>query len=714
MKPDNLASHPSQNDIDEVEIEVKFVGLNFRDVMVALGIMSNKNELGMEASGIVRKCGPGVKQFQPGDRVVISGPGVFRTHAVVFTSKCALLPPSLSLEDAASILVVYITALYCLMDIGRLEKGQSVLIHAACGGVGLAAVQLCQMVGARIYATVGSEQKTQYLIDNFGLARQQVFSSRDTSFLPKLMQETHGQGADIVLNSLAGELLQASWKCVAEFGKMIEIGKRDFMEHGTIGLKPFGSNRAFFGVDLIRLSEKPGFTDRLFRQALRLYEEGKISPIRPLAVVSGTDTPEAFRSLQQGRHLGKLVVKMPGTSRTGLMARFRYQVRLSPNASYILVGGLGGIGRIMASWMVERGARNLIFLSRSAGETSKDRSFIRELEVQGCTAITMTGDVAVMGDVRAAIHGCPLPVAGVLQLSMVVRDQFIPDMSHTDWQDTLSAKVTGTWNLHHTLTECNANLDFFVVCGSITGVMGNAGQANYSAANAFVSSFAQYRRQKGLPASVVNLGGVDDVGFLATQDIKLRERMRSGSVRLLSEQEVMDAFEIAIFHSSPRQSAKPPEPLRIEGNLIVGMSSTKSLADPSVRPLWGQDARFRFYDKLDLQQGPSHDKLEGAARLRNMLATLEKEPEILNDLSQKKQFVVETVKAIQEYSAFARGQTYHQVATMPIDSLMTVEIRNWTRRFLRLDLSLVAITKAATIEGLGELLFETMRSKYLK
>jgi NADPH:quinone reductase-like Zn-dependent oxidoreductase len=213
------------------------------------------------------------------------------------------MPSSLSFEDATSMPVVFGTAIYCLMDVGRLEKGQvcvtitrtecaitdmhiqSVLIHAACGGVGLAAIQICQMVGAKvsrrqgsivrtaklsflslfsaqIYATVGSEKKAQYLMDACGIPGNNIFSSRDTSFVRGLMQETQGDGVDIVLNSLAGELLHASWQCVAEFGKMIEIGKRDFLEHGSLSMDLFGGNRAFFGVDLVRLLERPGTRTR--------------------------------------------------------------------------------------------------------------------------------------------------------------------------------------------------------------------------------------------------------------------------------------------------------------------------------------------------------------------------------------------------------------------------------------------------------------------
>lgn len=290
-------------------------------------------------------------------------------------------------------------------------------------------------------------------------------------------------------------------------------------------------------------------------------------------------------------------------------------------------------------------------------------------------------------------------------------------MAHSDWKEGLSAKVAGTWNLHEALTGHDSRLQFFVVCGSIAGVMGNAGQANYSSANAFLTSFTQYRLRAGLPASVVNLGAVNDIGHLAVQDQKLRDRMFAGHVRLLSEQEVLDAFEIAMLECQP--SSKPAkessdEILRVRNDVIMGMRSTKSLADPSVRPLWGRDARFSVYANLRINKQPLSKDLETIEGLQQELAACEKNPDRLKDPAFPKRIVREVIRSIQEYSNFARGQDYAQVAALPIDSLMTVEFRNWSRRYFNLNLPLTAIAKAGTVEGFAELVVEWLRSKYLK
>lgn len=221
-----------------------------------MGIVdSNIGNLGLEASGVVRQTGPNTKELTPGDRVFVFGGGCFSTGIIISEKLCVKIPESLSFEDAATMPCVFSTVIHGLLDVGRLSEGDSVLIHSACGGVGLAAIQLCKMIGAEIYCTVGSEEKVQYLESTFGISREHIFNSRDASFLPDVLKATHGRGVDVVLNSLSGELLHASWNCVAEFGKMIEIGKRDLIGNGKLALEVFEFNRSYHGVDLGRLIE---------------------------------------------------------------------------------------------------------------------------------------------------------------------------------------------------------------------------------------------------------------------------------------------------------------------------------------------------------------------------------------------------------------------------------------------------------------------------
>ncbi|KAL8864761.1 MAG: hypothetical protein Q9198_009658 [Flavoplaca austrocitrina] len=244
---------------DEIEVDPRAVGLNFKDILVCMGLVdAAKDGIGLEGAGIVRNTGADVRNFKIGDRVIVFEHGCFSTRMAILAKLCAKIPDGLSFEEAATIPCVYSTVIHSLLTIGGLQKGQTVLIHSACGGVGLAAIQICKMQDAHIFATVGNDDKKQYLINAFGIPHDHIFNSRSEAFLADIKRATNNRGVDIVLNSLSGELLHASWKCVAEHGKMLEIGKRDFIGRGLLSMDLFEANRAFFGIDLARLGvERP-------------------------------------------------------------------------------------------------------------------------------------------------------------------------------------------------------------------------------------------------------------------------------------------------------------------------------------------------------------------------------------------------------------------------------------------------------------------------
>ena len=222
--------------------------------MVGLGMLPAKGELGLEGSGVVRRVGSEVKHLQTAERVIFLATPAFSTRIIVPAALVVAIPTDLSLEQAATVGCAYVTAAYCLMNVGRLEKGQTVLIHSAAGGVGIAAIMLCQMLGVEVFATVGNLEKAQYLTQRFGIPKEKIFNSRTASFAAKLLKKTQGQGVDLVLNSLAGDLLLASWDCVAEGGMMVEIGKRDLMGHAMLPMDKFLANRSFVGVDILTLA----------------------------------------------------------------------------------------------------------------------------------------------------------------------------------------------------------------------------------------------------------------------------------------------------------------------------------------------------------------------------------------------------------------------------------------------------------------------------
>lgn len=392
--------------------------------MIVMGFLGDTSELGFEGSGIVRRVGSSVEHIKVGDRVTAIAAGLFGTRKVVPAASCQAIHGQMSLEDAAATSCIFATAIYCLITVGNLRKGQSVLIHSACGGVGLAAIQVCRMIGAEIYTTVGTSEKVNYLTDTVGIPAEHIFDSRSTSFLHGVLKKTNGRGVDLVLNSLSGELLHASWKCVAKFGKMVEIGKRDLMGHGKLEMDRFLDNRSFIGVDLSVIGpDSQEAMGGLVEQFTEYFQQGKLTPIRPVVVYDAADVVKAFRHMQTGHHIGKIIVRMPEDPNTLPITKIHDTTPLfRPDASYLLVGGLGGLGRAISTWMVEKGARNFIFLSRSGGKSPEAQAFIKDLENGNMgSATVVTGDVSNIEDIQRALSAAKRPIAGVLQMSMVLK-----------------------------------------------------------------------------------------------------------------------------------------------------------------------------------------------------------------------------------------------------------------------------------------------------
>ncbi|EFE33181.1 uncharacterized protein ARB_07933 [Trichophyton benhamiae CBS 112371] len=664
---------------DEIEVDMHYIGLNFRDVMVATGLFGDPKEFGIEGSGIVRRVASGVVDFKPGDRVFVLATGAFRTRVVKPAHTVLPILDTMALEDAATIPCVYLTSIMCLETFSRVREGE-----------------VCKKIGAQIFATVGNEEKVQYLVNEFGIPRHHIFNSRNADFLPGIMRETGGRGVDVVLNSLSGKLLHTSWQCVAPFGKMVELGKRDFLSNGRLDMAPMMENRSFIGFDL-------GHWINADHGILR--HQGSLKPIQPIKVYDAADVSEAFRYMQQGTHMGKIVIRLPQDLSAIPLAGVKAPVEFSPDVSYLLVGGLGGLGRSISAWMVEQGARHLVYLSRTAGQTDKDRAFIRELEDQGCHAVCVAGSVVNIADVRSAIAQCPKPLAGVFQLSTVLKDRTFSKMSYEDWTTCLNTKVQGTWNLHEALQN-EKDLEFLVLFGSVSGVCGNVGQANYAAANGFLTSFTQYRRQLGLPASVLELGIVDEIGMASENEAAL-QNARSTSLRLIYENELIEGVRLAIYQCRN----PPPADSLTSSSSIIGLGNTKPLTEPGVRPLWARDARFALYSNL---AGNGNDGTAGEANngVKLLLSKIGQSASYLNTEESKSILQGVLGMMVRQSMAHTQDMDEDELAGVNIDSLTVIEMRNWFRRNMGLEISLAEIGKAGVVGNLAETIHGLMKVKY--
>ncbi|KAH6699034.1 iterative type I polyketide synthase [Leptodontidium sp. MPI-SDFR-AT-0119] len=532
----------------QVEIDIKAVGLNFRDLMIAMG-EHMAYSLGNEAAGLITRVGSAVTKFKPGDRVVylcgLESTGCFHTFGRVDQNVVVHIPESISYEIAAGLPCVYATVIYGLVDAGRLLKGEKILIHAAAGGVGQAAINYSKYVGAEIFCTVSTPEKRKLLMDEYDIPEDHIFSSRDLSFVKGIMRMTNNKGVDVVLNSLAGEALRRSWDLLAPFGRFVEIGKKDAQLNGKVELHPFLRNVTMTSVELpTMMRHRPELIARLTQDTVRLYAEGHIKEAKPTTVMNFSQIEEGLRILQSGKGVGKMIFVPSPEDVVPLVQQQLLEYRLKPDATYIIAGGLGGIGRSLGSGMVGKGARNLVFLSRSGKITDAVQEMVTRLESEGCNVCIFTCDVSDKARVAEVLEECKAklpPIKGCIQGAMTLRDGMFENMSYEAFQTAVKPKVQGSWNLHELLPH---NMDFYVLLSSATGVLGNRSQSNYAAGNTYQDALARHRHTLGLPAATIDLGTVLSVGYVAENREKTHMAKHLGTVlEVLREDEIHTLIE---------------------------------------------------------------------------------------------------------------------------------------------------------------------------
>lgn len=718
-----------------VEVRIHSAGLNFKDVLVAMGVESVLDDdsgatppLGVEASGVVTAVGPGVTRVREGDRVMLFAPraGCFSASVRVAETLCARIPPGTSLAAAAGMPCVFATVVRALLHKADLQPNQTILVHSAAGGVGLAAVQLARHLGACVLATAGTPAKRAFLRDAAGIDPSRIFSSRDgDDFVAGVMRATAGRGADVVLSSLPGELLRASWRCVAPGGTLVDIGKR---ERGTkMCLEPLDDNRAFVGIDLSRLAGRD--VARLLDEVVDLHRRGAIAPIEPSQTFPCSDVAGAFRCLAKGTQVGKIVVDFADEHLLVPAPQPPPDPTFRPDRVYVIAGGIAGLGASIARWLAHHGARNLAILSRSAGRSAHDAAILAELRGAGCAVRAYACDVTDEAGVRAVLAGISRShrIGGVVHLAMVLADVELSRLTPREWHAAAGPKVGGTWNLHRALDALDGGEDFFVLVGSMFGVTGRAGQANYAAANAFLDSFAQYRRGLGLPCSVLDVGPVEDVGTLARKR-ELRGAMGSAGARFLTEQDVLDGLQLAIARSRADDddddvAAGDGRPFRSEAQLGIGFRCTLPLDHPQNSVVWKRDPRMVFYSHVDDQDDRDRGGRDAAAGTSSMLSDfvsrVRDAPAEL-DATASATFlgreiarrVLTSLMMADDDGSRADASVSMSLASLGMDSLMTIEVRNWWRSVFGVDVSLLQLTSAPNFEHLGKLAARQMKERF--
>jgi zearalenone synthase (highly reducing iterative type I polyketide synthase) len=609
------------------------------------------------------------------------------------------IPDSMSFEEAAAVPVVHTTAYYAFVSVAKLRRGQSVLIHAAAGGVGQAAIQLAKYLGLVIYVTVGTEDKRTLIIEQYNIPKDHIFNSRDASFVKGISRITGGRGVDCVLNSLSGELLRASWDCLAKFGTFIEIGLRDITNNMRLDMRPFRKSTSFTFINSHTLFEEdPAALGEMLNETFKLMEKGILRTPSPMVVYPIGQVVDAFRTMQQGKHRGKLVLSFPDDAQAPVLRKAKDSLKLNPEATYLFVGGLGGLGRSLAKEFVACGARNIAFLSRSGDTTPQAKAVIDELAGQGIQVKAYRGDISDETSFLAAMEQCSQhlpPIKGVIQMAMVLRDIVFEKMSYEEWTVPVRPKVQGTWNLHKYFGH-ERPLDFMIICSSSSGIYGYPSQAQYAAGNTYQDALAHYRRSQGLKAISVNLGIMRDVGVLA-------ETGTSGNIKLWEEvlgirEPAFHALMKSLINQQHRGSQEDCPVQVCTGLGTADIMATHGLA----RPEYFNDPRFGPLAVTSVAVAASAECQGSAVSLAARLSqatSKEQATEIITEA-----LVHKTADILQmPTSEVDPGRPLYRYG---VDSLVALEVRNWITREMKANMALLEILAAVPIESFASKIAE--------
>ncbi|KAI1276492.1 fatty acid synthase S-acetyltransferase [Xylaria sp. FL0933] len=652
---------------DEIEIKAEAWGLSFRDIFVALGRLENDG-IGIDCSGTVTQLGAACDSsgIQVGDRVLMCSPGCMRSFPRAQASAVVKLPNSLSFEVAAAIVNPAVTSYYCLVEVARLQKGESVLIHSAAGSTGQVAVLLAKSIGALVFATVGSDFKKQLMMDKFGIPAENIFNSRNTSFRQGVMRMTQGRGVDVALNSLAGDGLLASWECMAPFGRYIEIGKADITTNSPLPMANFARNVSFHAVDLWHIAQNnPTLLGRVLKGAMRLINQEAISPPTPLHIYALSDVEKAFRYLQSGNNTGRAVIQIDSSS---VVQKYRTREpswRFDKNASYLISGGLGGLGRTIIRWMIRKGARNLIVLSRSGPSSQPAAEIISESEHEGAHIVAPCCDVSNLDSLLPVLRDCARtmpPIKGCINAAMVLEDAVFENMTHPQWKRTIQSKVDTSWNLHQCLPD---NLDFFIQLASLAGIYGSIAQSNYAAGCSFQDSLAHYRITRGQKAVSFDLGWMSASGIVAENEKYQRQREHAGDMHKISDQELLALLDIYCDPNLPVLSES-------KSQILVGVMTPADQLEAGMSDLGPAQRRplFAGFSRRHDHTNAPTEREETPATLFKLATThLDRAKCVIKALTERLGHAlsidpadIDISKALSEYG---------------VDSLMAVELRNW-------------------------------------
>ncbi|KAK3690558.1 hypothetical protein B0T22DRAFT_516168 [Podospora appendiculata] len=639
-------------------------------------------------SGKITRVGSKVSHVTVGSRVCALAEGVFGTHARAKATSVVDIPATLSVEAAASIPVTFCAAHYALTEIARLLPDERILIQLS-GPVGVAAVELARSLGANTYVLIQTDAERD-AARRIGVARDRVLDARSIYLHRQLEEATGGEGMEVIL-TVSGSKSNKAWECLADFGRFVEIRTSDAHQSSRPEL---GSNATFTSVNVVSIaSSRPRAMEKTLKAVMESFASGSTQPPTKSTIFPVSELAKGLEMVHHGSV--HPVVIIAGANEQVKATHRKSESIFRRDGTHIIVGGTGGLGRSMAKYMINHGARTIVLLSRSGGGKDTVDQLHSEIKCPDANILVKKCDASDAAQFQALVKDCVKtlpPICGVIHAAMVLRDVLLEGMTIDDYTHVITPKVAGTWNVHNTLEESHLKLDYFVVLSSAAGILGSRGQSAYAAANTFLDAFVEFRNRAGLPATSLDLSAVTGAGYLAENATRSEDILRNFN-ETVSESEVL-----ALLSAAVRGGCSP--------QVLTGLKLHLGTTDGQW-PYYAADARFTHLKAACLalaeKEGlvpkavTSPGNAFRAAKTDDEAASIAAEG-ILQKLSE-----VLTI-------AVADLDVARNITSYGLDSLTAIELRNWIAKELRSNLQILELLSSGTVNDLAKLIVAKTRA----
>ncbi|KAK9782215.1 putative polyketide synthase [Seiridium cardinale] len=714
---------------DHVEISVKAVGLNARDLQSISGNVETSSDTTCTSqyAGVITRVGTDVKTLVPGDRVVAMARGYFATREHAAESACHKLNDDEDFNTMASLPLPLSTAIYAVRERARLEANESILVVCDSSNHGavaeLAAIRIAQQVGAQVFAICARSKRQEQLLQELDLPQDHVFTANDANLGARIAQITGHRGVDVIVSftddGLPADMLASTniGAICADCARLVHVGPGGSGLMDVLVLDPTILRRNItlstfdFGSLIARPTQQgQSLRRRLLADAIALYRGGGLDGITfPSRVWDVSDVKETFRALaskkEETHHHGGAVVSLENEESVVPVMPIKYDTKMSPDKTYLLIGCLGGLGRSMSKWMLSRGARKFVFMGRSGTDKAPARRLVENLQSLGAEVTVMRGDVVNVEDVDRAVAGIHGPIGGVIQAAMGLDEALFTTMPRDYWLAGLRPKVMGSWNLRNALAGRENDLDFFLMTSSVSGSVGTATESNYCSANYFLDVFARHCRNAGIPAVSVGLGMISEVGYLH-ENPEIEALLLRKGIQAINEDEMLHIIDIALSTQAMTQTSAGDaydsfaQVHMLTGLEPLGLKALRKQGFEGTSPVLGDPRAFLLSAALDETTSGSGASGASSGLPAEVAEAIEAgsstEEAILSAVCQKFSSLVLIPKD--------KLDVTKPISSVGVDSMLAAEFRAWIFQAFKTDIPyLTLLSPAATLTMLSDL-----------